>query len=204
MINFKVLLIILFIIIILAFVFMGSFSPSKNVSQVDGSSPGWDGGGGEYEGFIGGADRPFRLAMRGGNMFENVKNGKITEAIRLHSGVFNKDAQQPIKVGDIISISRSRPPGETTQYVGDRNLKAKITHITHYKTLDDLFKKEDYKKSYPYTKDLAQAVSEIRIFISKEQEEEHGLVLLKFSLLKTNTPTPATKAHHRLHHSSQY
>jgi ASC-1-like (ASCH) protein len=104
--------------------------------------------------------------------FQAVLDGKIRVIGRINRGHF-KD----IKDGAEVTIRRSRPKGDTTEFPGVRRFKATITARKDYPSAEKMVAAEGAAKLYPGIKSDEKAVEAFRgEFHTKEDEDSHGVV----------------------------
>ena len=145
----------------------------------------YDGGDDDVDGgddceVIGGA-RPFRLSIREPWFDAMIKGKKVVDG-RLRRGAFADDAAHPLKVGDPITVARSRPAGDTTEYPGNRSFNAKIVRLTKYKTFAELLKAEGVAKVLPGMKTDKEAIATLSAFHEAGDEEQLGVVAIEISI----------------------
>ena len=100
---------------------------------------------------------PLRLFTRE-PWFEYATKGKKTVWGRLRTGPFGEDARTPLKVGDPVTVARSRPKGDETEYPGVRRYNTKVHHLKEYPTFKAMLKGEGLAQVFPGAKTEAAAL----------------------------------------------
>lgn len=105
-------------------------------------------------------------------LFQSIVDGKVKVIGRINRGPFKE-----IKEGDQVTIRRSRPKGDTTEYPGARRFKATITSRKDYASAEKMIDAEGAAKMYPGVKSADKAVEAFRgEFHTEADEKEHGVV----------------------------
>jgi ASC-1-like (ASCH) protein len=128
-------------------------------------------------GFEGGA-RIFRLGVRE-PWFEQMTLGKKVVVGRLQRGAFGPDARHPLKAGDPVTVARSRPRDDTTEYPGIRRYETTVVHIEEYPTFRKMLKAEGMGKVFPGVKTEAAALKEYAQFYSEADQQGAAVVAIK-------------------------
>jgi ASC-1-like (ASCH) protein len=109
------------------------------------------------EGVHGGG--PFRISLRD-PWYTEMLNGKKFIEPRLDKMPFKR-----LKVGDVVTVVRSRPFGNTDEYPGGKyKYNTKVKRIDKYKDIEALLKAEGVAKIYPGKKTTAEGAEIFREF----------------------------------------
>jgi ASC-1-like (ASCH) protein len=98
--------------------------------------------------------------------FEMMLNGEKLVEARL-----NRGPAANLKVGDLITVARSRPAGDTKEYPGARRFVTKVKRVKHYKSIEDMVKEEGAEKLFPGLTGGVKAVVDHYREFSKEADE---------------------------------
>lgn len=153
---------ILLIIVIIVVIVFGARAFIQHRAAARTARPaGYAGAGAFYGGYdefdIEGGARPFRLATRE-PWYEYATKGKKTVWGRLRTGPFAEDAKRPLKVGDPITVARSRAKGDETEYGKPYRYQTEITSLNEYDDFKSMLKGEGMGKVLPGTKTEAAAL----------------------------------------------
>ena len=137
-------------------------------------------GGAEDAEVTGGADGA-RLGIRD-EWFKMMLEGKKKVEGRLRRG-----AAATLEKGDLITVARSRPLGDTTEHGKPYRYVTKVTRVTKYKSFADLVKGEGVEKLFPGKKKDSEALEIYRQHSSESDEaevvkmhaDEHGVVAIE-------------------------
>ena len=100
--------------------------------------------------------------------FGMMLNGKKLVEARL-----NRGPAASLKVGDQITVARSRPAGDTTEHPGARRFITKVKRVKHYKSLEDMVKEEGAEALFPgLTGGVKAVVAHYREFSAEADEVE--------------------------------
>ena len=161
---------------------------------------------------VGGGFGNARLGIRE-PWFSEMLSGKKRVEGRLKRG-----AAASLKIGDTITIARSRPAGDTTEHPGARRYDTKVVRVTPYRSFAELVKKEGASALFPGKKDEKEAMEIYRQHSSEADEAEivssgtdgHAVVAIEVAPLSTEEQKalksfkPAHKAHTKTKAAEQY
>jgi hypothetical protein len=114
----------------------------------------------------GGSGGGARLGIRE-PWFGMMLAGKKTVEGRLQRG-----AAATLAAGDVITVARSRPPGDQTEHPGPRRYETKVVRATPYRSFAELVKKEGAAALFPGKKSEKEALDEYRLHSSEADEAE--------------------------------
>ena len=137
-------------------------------------------GGAEDAEVTGGADGA-RLGIRDEWFKKMLLGDKMVE------GRLRRGAAATLKKGDLITIARSRPLGDTKEYGKPYRYVTKVTRVTTYKSFADLIKGEGVEKLFPGKKKDSDALDIYRQHSTEADEAEvvnmhddkHGVVAIE-------------------------
>jgi len=93
----------------------------------------------------------------------------MLEGTKTVEGRLKRGAAATLKAGDMITVARSRPPGDTTEHAGARRYETKVVRVTPYKSFAELVEKE--KDLFP-EKSKKEALAIYRMHSSEADEAE--------------------------------
>jgi ASC-1-like (ASCH) protein len=173
---------ILILIIVIAVVILGiiAYMVMKSMKKGRGRS---EGGMHYFDEFIDDSDEEnitggrgrFKLKMRDPGYTSALKGDKTVE-VRL-----NKPSMGRLKIGNKITIARSRPKEDTTEYSGPKRFIAQIKNIKNYSSLKALIAAEGAEKLVPGVKGEAAVIKHYREFIPEEDEKKIGLIAITWA-----------------------
>jgi ASC-1-like (ASCH) protein len=127
---------------------------------------------GEYEHIVEGAG-PFRLAVRDPWYTMMLSGEKVIEG-RLDRKPFDQ-----LKQGDDVTVVRSRPKGDTSEYPGGRyKYNTSVVRVKKYKNFDALLKGEGVDKVYPWKK-AADATKIFNEFLPPSVDADSPVIALE-------------------------
>ena len=117
---------------------------------------------------------------------------KMLEGKKKVEGRLKRGAAATLKVGDSITIARSRPVGDTTEHPGARRYTTTVTRVTPYRSFAELVKKEGAAALFPGKKDDKEALEIYRQHSTEADEAEvvkgsadgHAVVAIEVAVLK--------------------
>jgi ASC-1-like (ASCH) protein len=200
--------IILFILIIVI-ALLCACSGSSGMRSILGGGEEVDNGDADV---TGGAFGNARLGIREPWFSEMLAGKKRVE------GRLKRGAAATLKIGDTITIARSRPPGDTTEHPGARRYDTKVVRVTPYRSFTELVKKEGVSTLFPGKKDEKEAMEIYRQHSSEADEAEivssgtdgHAVVAIEVAPLSAEEQKslksfkPAHKAHAKTKAGEQY
>ena len=128
---------------------------------------------GEYEHIVEGAG-PFRLAVRD-PWYTMMLNGEKVIEGRLDRKPFDQ-----LKHGDDVTVVRSRPKGDTSEYPSGRyKYNTSVVRVKKYKNFDALLKGEGVDKVYPGKK-AADATKIFNEFLPPSVDADSPVIALEF------------------------
>ena len=104
--------------------------------------------------------------------FSNVKNGKKIIEGRLNKGSFSE-----FKVNDIIEWFNDDGGKK-------RKIRTKIISIGHYKTFENMIRKERLKNTLPEQSLIKNGAQVYYQFYSKTDEKKYGVLAFRLKLIK--------------------
>ena len=147
------------------------------------------------DGDVLGGGRGPRMALRD-PAYSLMREGKKMVEARLRKGPYGDDAHTPIKVGDVVTIARSREEGDTYEYPHARRFEAEVKALVKYDTFEELIKKEGLDKIATGAADIKEAVKAYKSFDRDDEEKTLGVVAVKFGPPRESGSGPAgSKAH---------
>ena len=97
--------------------------------------------------------------------------GMMLKGEKLVEARLNRGPAANLKVGDLITVARSRPAGDTKEYPGARRCVTKVKRVKHYKSIEDMVKEEGAEKLFPGLTGGVKAVVDHYREFSKEADE---------------------------------
>lgn len=124
-------------------------------------------GAGELNTVTGGGDGIARLGIREPGYTDMLKGKKKVE------GRLRRGAAVSLKAGDLITVARSRAPGDVTEYGKPYRYITKVKRVTTYKTIKDLVQAEKADHLFPGKKmSTEDAVGAYREHFKEADEAE--------------------------------
>lgn len=137
-----------------------------------------------------GGGRGPRMALRDPG-YSLMREGKRHVEARLRKGPFGDDAHTPIKVGDVVTVARSREEGDTFEYPHARRFEAEVKALVKYDTFEELIKKEGLEKIATGATDAKEAAKAYKSFDRDDEEKTLGVVAIKFGPPRESAARPA-------------
>ena len=162
--------------------------PERALLRPEGATGGREAGWADADAppsWVEGGARPFRLGVRE-PWFEQMALGKKVVIGRLRRGAFGPDARRPLEAGDPVTIARSRPRDDTTEYPGVRRYETAVVSVTEYPTFRKMLKAEGMAKVFPGVKTEAAALKEYAQFYSEADQQGAAVVAIR-----VKPPAPA-------------
>lgn len=104
-----------------------------------------------------------------------------------------------IKLGDVVTVVRARPQGDTSEYPGGEfKFWANITAKKEYANIKELLKEEGSKKVYPDHSEK-EAIELFNKYLPKDSKPDDRVIAFHFTKLKEK-PLQATNHNHNHHH----
>ena len=153
----------------------------------------------DIDGFVDGGRRPFRLATRE-PWFEYATKGKKTVWGRLRTGPVAEDARNPLKVGDDVTVARSRAKGDETEYGRPYRYVTEIASMKEYDSFKDMVKGEGLANVFPGAKTAAAGLKVYAEFYDDAAQQGAKVVAIglrppsKEALEAAAAPPPARAA----------
>ena len=123
------------------------------------------------------------VSGRESKLLEHIKSGHKNIEGRL-----NRDKFTSYKVGDIVLFRKDTRNSDGVLEDGeiDHSGHAEIISINHYKSFDDMFKNEDYKKAIPEAKDARDASGYYSKYYSIDDQMKYGVLAIKIIYRSNN------------------
>ncbi len=121
---------------------------------------------------------PFRLRVSDPE-YSALLEGKKTIEVRPDRPPFTR-----MKTGDVITVIRARPKGDTSEYPGGRyKHNSTVVRITKYASLDMLLKTESIAKIYP-GKTAAEATARFTMYLPPGASASDPVIAVELKIVK--------------------
>lgn len=185
----------------------------KGMDKMDEADEADTVGAGEYDEYEGGYDCAIVTGGGGGGPRLGIREpwySKMMHGEKRVEGRLRRGAAATLKAGDLITVARSRPEGDTTEYGKPYRYITKVKRVSNFKSFAELIKHEGADKLFPDSKKKTSPAEALEIYrqhsseadeaeVVKQQADAHAVVAIELEPYDEKSQAAHGAAHAAAH-----